>query len=119
LASLQKKENSELHNSGLLFLLLSIIFTQGGRLPDNALSNYMQQFGFVRDSKDHRISPVFGSLEDYMMRSVKQGYLERFRCREEEGVGNCVWLWGPRAKSEIGKAGIERWIYHVLFQFSH
>ncbi|XP_075394610.1 putative MAGE domain-containing protein MAGEA13P [Tenrec ecaudatus] len=89
-------------NTGLLILLLGMLFMEGNRVPEEKMWNVLKRIWIYPESPDF----IYGEPKKLITRElVKEGY----RYLEYQRVPNCdtpphyEFLWGPRAYKETRK----------------
>ncbi|CAM1308583.1 NDNL2 (predicted) [Pycnogonum litorale] len=103
--------NADKSKSGLLFVILSLIFMNGNVMTDNILWLTLKKMGVDPDSI--RPHSTFGNVKKLITTEfVRQLYLEYNRV---EGKDPPVYefKWGPRADLEISKRDILGFVCHV------
>lgn len=95
-------EGEEGKYTGIYSVIVALISLSGGQLNDSKLERYMKRV-HLEDS-----TPVEGYEKPAMLmkRMEKDGYIVRIRETGPGGEEDVCWILGPRAKVEIGDAGV-------------
>lgn len=83
--------------TGLVTMIVSLIYLNGKVLPENKLNRYL-----ARMNADE-YTPI-DKMEKVMATMVKQGYI--VKQKDDTGEGGHDYYLGPRAKVEIGSDGV-------------
>ncbi|KAI9312485.1 MAGE homology domain-containing protein [Dichotomocladium elegans] len=92
-----KRSDQEYEMMGILYVILSLIFTNERTMQDATLNEHLDRLN-VADS-----SPLFGDREKLLETFVRQNYLHRTKVGDDASGSEIAWeyYWGPRAKAEI------------------
>lgn len=95
--------------SGLLMIILGLIFMNGHSIPENDVWDFLRRLG-VYPTKKHS---VFGDPKKLITEDfVRQRYLESRRIPHTDPV-DCELQWGPRANLETSKMKVLKFVAKI------
>ncbi|KAI8146057.1 MAGE family-domain-containing protein [Fennellomyces sp. T-0311] len=90
------RSDEEYHNTGLLYVILSLIFTNEQIMSEMDLTEHLDRLGVTDESR------AFGDREKVLDSFVKQNYLTRDKVAgDQQNETTREYYWGPRARAEI------------------
>ncbi|KAI3650760.1 hypothetical protein MP228_004241 [Amoeboaphelidium protococcarum] len=108
--------DDQMAQDGALFLILLLIFANGGSVADSSLFKQLHRFGFSTNIQGHKIHDQFGKFDQSCMEKwTKMGYLTKQKVQSVNtnamnDNASIEWSWGPRAKAEVDLNAINKFM---------
>ncbi|KAI3631658.1 hypothetical protein MIR68_010131 [Amoeboaphelidium protococcarum] len=116
---LLENQHDQMAQDGALFLILLLIFANGGSVADSSLFKQLHRFGFSTNIQGHKIHDQFGKFDQVCMEKwTKMGYLTKqkgqsLNTNAMNDNALIEWSWGPRAKAEVDMNAINNFMMQL------
>jgi DNA-binding PadR family transcriptional regulator len=101
--------------TGLYTFVVSLIFLNGGTIPDGRLERYLKRANVEETAAQNSINIMSSGqdkTEKLLKRMEKDGYVIKIK-DNSSGEETIEWTVGPRGKTEIGDAGVRGMVRQV------
>jgi len=101
--------------TGLYTFVVSLIYLNGGMLPDGKLERYLKRVNVEEAAAQNSVSIMVSGgdkTEKLLKRMEKDGYVIKIR-DNSTGEEIVEWMVGPRGKTEVGDSGVRGMVHQV------